>query len=151
GAGNFVVVSGSGVIARSRNGDSWERETPPQPANFRGITYGNERFVAAGNSPSLITWSTDAVDWKTALSTPATNIETLFFGNNLFLLGGEDGLVMTSFDGVNWDSRSIPSSQVINGFAFGNGIYLFTSAGGIHTSTDGFVWKKTAEISTRHC
>ena len=49
GSGVFVVVGYSGTILRSTdNGSSWDNATSPTGNNLKGVTFGNNTFVAVG-------------------------------------------------------------------------------------------------------
>ena len=49
GSGVFVVVGYSGTILRSTdNGSTWDNATSPTGNNLKGVTWGNNTFVAVG-------------------------------------------------------------------------------------------------------
>ena len=82
-----------------------------QASNFgntsiQSIAYGNNVWVAAGNSGQLRT-STDAVTWTTQTSNfGASQIFRIAFGNSLWVAGGVTGQLRTSTDAITWTTRT---------------------------------------------
>jgi len=59
-SGVFVVVGYSGTILRSTdNGSTWDNETSPTGNNLKGVTWGNNTFVAVGANSVNLLRSTD--------------------------------------------------------------------------------------------
>jgi hypothetical protein len=140
------------VLARwglnySSDGEKWKEVLPD---DFRGVAYGNNRFVAGGVG-GKIAYSTDGEKWTVAKDSPLgfSTINAIAFGNGKFVAGNAKGKMATSTDGVNWteiDVYNIFGSENIYSIAYGNGKFV---AGGVEgkmaTSTDSVNW---TEIDT---
>ncbi len=69
------------------------------------------------------------------------NINTVAYGNNLYLAAGANGQMYTSTDTITWTSRSIGTIEHITAVSYLNTIYVAgTIDGNIYTSTDGTTW-----------
>ncbi|RII30001.1 MAG: hypothetical protein CXR30_09400 [Geobacter sp.] len=116
------------VIASAATGDPlavWQWKNPlPQGNQINGLAYGNNLFVAVGDTGTILT-SADGASWTTV---PITNIKTaagvqvvptdtktgaywlnlkeVTYGNGLFVAVGDAGAtlstILTSTDGSNW-------------------------------------------------
>jgi hypothetical protein len=148
GDGWFVASWGWGApgsIRRSRDGVNWERVV--DASIFAGLNFGNGRFVAFDEQPSV---STDDGMTFTRATTPigfGTHIRGAGFGGDHFVAAGAEtadaGTVMVSGDGVAWQRpTSIPASCGVavsaDGVAFGRGALLLAhNTGLVCRSTDG--------------
>jgi len=71
-------------------------------------------------------------------------VDSLIYGNNLFVAGGYTGYISTSTDAITWTNRNSTAnfgSSDVQGLAYGNGTYI--AVGGPNraiTSTDGITW-----------
>jgi photosystem II stability/assembly factor-like uncharacterized protein len=121
----------------------WTTQTIPFSVN--ALTFGDNTYVAAGNSGTLAT-STDGITWTTRTSGfGTTDIFSLTFGNGIFVAGGNASTLTTSTDGITWTSRSAfpppPNAQTIRALTFGNNTYVAGGDQGVlSTSTDGITW-----------
>jgi hypothetical protein len=107
---------------------------PFEGINIRNIAFGNNVFVATGESGH--TWhSTDGISWTASEDRAALGTDSLSglaFGDGKFLVtGGSSGNTVRAYSddgGVSWKS----SGTGINckGVAYGNGIYLTGGSGG---------------------
>jgi preprotein translocase subunit YajC len=72
----------------------------------------------------------------------ASAIESLTFGNDVYVAGGAAGTLTTSSDAITWTTRTSGfGSTTIRVLGFGNGIYLAGGdAGTLTTSTDAITW-----------
>jgi len=149
--------SGLGDLATTTNGTSFtQRLRTFNGMEYRGLTYGNNLWVALGTdfggqtqgrtSPDTITWTNRSF----ALSNFAGN--ALTFGNNLFVAASTNGRISTSSDGVTWTQRSNPLATfntTILDLTFGNNTYVAVGlSSSIITSTNGITWtSRTAGFS----
>lgn len=108
---------------------------------INAVCFGNDLFVAAGNSGKLAT-STDTVNWtqQTSGLTAFDTINCLCYGGGLYVAGS--GVITTSPDGINWTIRSINfAGEAIYSLCYGNGLFVAVGSGGkLATSSDGITW-----------
>lgn len=150
GEGHFVAVGSSGIMA-SLDGIEWKTVNPQGiiPV-LEGVTYGNEIFIAAGESAKnsrqrIVLTSTDGLDWTERDPGKGAVITAVAFGSGRFVAGCSNGAIITSPDGVNWSEDNFPSgaqTSAIIGIAFGNGSFMAISEDKkILLSADGVRWK----------
>lgn len=135
----FVAISSANnsFIISSDLGVSWITRTfPGAVSNWKGIAYGNNKFVVVANDRVLY-WLTD---------TPSTTFQTgngfipgqwnnVIFGNNKFIVMGNSDKVQTSSDGITWTTSTLPvTSNIVDGVYGYNKFYL---VGGRDSSTVG--------------
>jgi len=173
----FVAVGGSGIMAWSTNGTTWTAVTAgtgtidiTDPGNstfgansIRGITYGNDRFVAVGQQGRMA-WSTNGETWTAVtggtgtgsgnLADPgnstfgANQINGIAFGNGTFVAVGNSGRMAWSTDGVTWtavtaadNTFNVLNSNAIRGITYGNGRFVAIGQHGrMAWSTNGTTW-----------
>lgn len=77
--------------------------TPKQVGStyWRGITYGDGKFVMVGNS-GYITSSADGVNWSTPKQVGTTYWNAVNYNNGISITVGNEGYIATSTDGINW-------------------------------------------------
>lgn len=129
------------------------------PHMFRGIAYGNDKFVAVGGCCHAISrTSSDGVNWNPEVK---VNKETVTyggcpwagdvaFGNGVFAaLGG--GVSMWSEDGENWQritwENGIPPGNYRR-VDFANGVFIAVGGTYLALSTDGKNWTTDINIKT---
>jgi photosystem II stability/assembly factor-like uncharacterized protein len=120
--------------------------------SIRTIAYGNNRFVAGGDSGRMAT-STDGVTWTPVPDSKfgADDINGIAYCNNRFFAVGDDGKMRTSTDGTNWTAVNVYPGMILkadgvsrqpafNVIAYGNGKFVVSFNGYIATSTNGTTW-----------
>ena len=91
-----------GIILTSQDGREWELEESDTATNLNGIVFGAERYVAVGNSRTVLV-SSNGQDWQQIEVTAGTeSLQSVTFGQGLFVAVGDFGLVMTSPDASVW-------------------------------------------------
>lgn len=105
-----------------------------------GLTYGNGRFVATGDTNSLIS-TNEGVTWSYCPnSLPAGAWQSVAFGNGVFVainvLAAE---YCISRDGVTWAKGTMPFGSMGSIFFFAGVFYAFSTLG-VATSVDGITW-----------
>ena len=110
-----------------------------QPADVRGLSFGNDVFVACTASGDLLR-STDGFDWKKVLSTgDQHDDDAVRFAGGVFFLIGRKG-VRSSKDGIQWTAVEHPARLAR---AIGpDGTAVDCGWGGIDVSTDGTKYQK---------
>lgn len=95
----YVVVGGDfpvPFLATSPDGITWTQRTVPQDTFFTGIFFGNGQFVAVAGDDTLAV-SSDGTNWTLVGTVGYTgNLENGFFGDGLYLAGGNTGFLGTS-------------------------------------------------------
>ena len=84
---NLYVAAGSGLIASSTDAITWILRTSGTINTLNDITFGNNTYIAVGNSGTLIT-STNAIIWNLRTTKTAFNLLAVTHTNNIFILGG---------------------------------------------------------------
>jgi hypothetical protein len=138
--GLFVAVGGEGMILTSPDGLAWTPRPSGTTSPFTGVVWGSDRFVAVGigiaaTSPDGLAWSRSTLD---------ANLNSVTFGNGLYVGVGHDSSIRTSIDGVTWKPRNSGADGFLSGVAFGNGVFVMVGMGGgdgfLFHSIDGIVW-----------
>ena len=119
---------------------------------FRGVTWGNGRFVAVGGSSvSLTMTSADGQTWTTGTGTTGDWLGGVAWNGTAFVAAGGNGRRVRSTDnGATWTNSTGYKSQSIHyrGVAFGAGQIVAAghtysespNVGVISTSPDGQAW-----------
>jgi hypothetical protein len=106
--------------------------------------------VFYGTSGGNIVRSFDDVIWdhyyaienSTGITTSTLN--TITYGNNLFVAAGNAGVIISSTNGRNWLRSKSPTSTIIQNIYFNNGEFFITGNNGLFlTTTDNFKFFNT--------
>ena len=70
------------------------------------------------------------------------NINSVAYGNNLWVVCADYGQLRSSTDGTTWTTResNFGGGYAINSVAYGNNLWVAGGNGGIGTSTDAVTW-----------
>lgn len=136
GGGKYVLVSSISETATSTNGTSWTAGSM-LGGGLNSVTYGKSLFVAVGtygkiySSPDGTTWTSRNPTWTE--NRYFYNLEKVQFGNNSFLIGGEN-LYLNSDDGINWYNTKVKFSidggsmnATVNDIIFANSRFYVVS------------------------
>ena len=94
-SGNEDAVEASlkpAPVTRTNNNNNDDDDTPTRTYyDLEGVTYGNNTFVAVGQSGTVRTSSNDGVTWDNG--TPGKNIQLneIAYGNSTFVAVGQSG------------------------------------------------------------
>ena len=139
-AGNLIPYSSVWTQRTSSFGDT----------SIRGVTYGNNMFVAVGVDGKLAT-STNGTTWTQRTSSFGdTHIYGVAYGNNMFVAVGNSGKLATSTDGITWTRRTSSfGTTIIRGVTYGNNRFVAVGdSGKLATSTNGTTWtQRTSSFS----
>ena len=161
----FVAVAEDPFICTSyisNDGKIWFRGTEiVQWAN--SIAYGQGKFIVAGyyNDGSTIISSIfisyDGINWSEYRSNElgitldvGEFFNTIAFGNNIFVMGTDEGKFFYSLNGIQWHRGVVDQTLLNNGvdtICFGNGRFFATMAaaetGPLAVSLDAIHWYNT--------
>jgi photosystem II stability/assembly factor-like uncharacterized protein len=137
-----LMVSTSGYNSiYSEDGLSWyyERNFPRDSEKF---AYGNGTFLAFNPSWWTFAISFDGMTWNV---NPIGVISDGFFGNNIFIIGGNSGIFKSKDYGVSW-TKTDPGTWLYD-IAFGNNTFVGTISGGVIKSIDnGTTWTYNSNL-----
>ena len=146
----FIGVGADGSVCYSTNaspqnhGEAWLCPAPiVSDKKLYGITYGNNKFIAVGESGTVIR-SDNGTNWTENLSgnsNTSANLYSIAFGNDRFVAVGRYAVIVSTNNG---DSFTLTETNYIfNDISFGNGVFVTVGKEeNIHTSTDGDTWTK---------
>jgi hypothetical protein len=118
---------------------------------LRSVAWGNDRFVAVGDSCGTMT-SMDGIHWPsyTLLTVGQCNtsaFKNVAYGNNQFIASGyiyvgnqNYAFVFSSSDGLSWSGQSVDQNVPVNGMAYGNSTFVGVGGNLALVSTDGTNW-----------
>ena len=131
---SFSLILSNPGIAQDKKPASAE---PPSPVY--AVTFGN----------GLIYTSVDANTWTVRNSGVKVPLNSLTFGNNMFVAVGPNGTILTgSKDGLKWTPVKSAVTDDLWAITFAKNQFVAVGADGtVITSSDGYNWTKTAALS----
>ena len=75
-------------------------------ATLNDVVYQNNKWVAVGNSGTIIT-STNGINWTTQTSNTTVNLEGITYQSGTWVAVGDNNIVLTSPDSVTWTVTSV--------------------------------------------
>ena len=144
----FVGVGNDGKVCYSTNyKDNTETWSCPQEIvddkQLYGIAYGNKKFIAVGESGTVIR-SDNGTNWTENLSgnsNTSANLYSIAFGNDRFVAVGRYAVIVSTDNGTSFTPTE--TNYIFNDISFGNGVFVAVGSGEIiYTSTDGDTWTK---------
>ena len=142
GNGRWVAAGGNGLRLYSVDrGETWSGDPGYYAGHFRGITFGNGVFVAAGHrygdsTDGLTAVSSDGEAWEILEHDGLLGFGVVTFGNGVFVATGRGGRVAVSVDGRSWDEVNLGGSSY-EAPTFSAGEFLVPSAEGLWHGPDG--------------
>lgn len=142
-----AVGTGTATAGYSTDGLSWTSTTMPSNANWVGVAYGNNTFVAVGTSKTA--YSTNGTTW-TEVTMPSTTQywQSIAFGNGVFVAVGNSDTFAYSADGITWNTSAITptTNSTCISIAFGNGLFVVPCSynNKLYISRDGVAWSTIA-------
>jgi photosystem II stability/assembly factor-like uncharacterized protein len=139
----FVGVGNDGKVCYSTNyKDNTETWSCPQEIvddkQLYGIAYGNNKFIAVGESGTVII-SDNGTNWTEDLSgnsNTSANLYSIAFGNDRFVAVGQYAVIVSTDNGTSFTPTE--TNYIFNDISFGNGVFVAVGSGEIiYTSTDG--------------
>lgn len=156
--GNGLFMQASISPCTSTDGTTWSTRNPsigytPAPTNLSNkmFAFGNSTYIAVGcaNVTTRVSNSTDGVNFTGQNAATITAINSLSYGNGLFIMAGVSGFLQTSTNGVAWTVQTSGSTSTIVTSTYGNGLYVYGGYGGVlASSTNGSVWSAQSSLTT---
>lgn len=148
GNGRYLALttdySGSTEVLRATDGNEWET-TGIRLQTDQGLAFGNNTFVAVGNSGAVAS-SPDGSSWSTTNVPGGDMLKSVAYLNGQFIAVGDaadpvaDSPILTSADGQSWTNRTSGTSTSLTGVAYGGGEYLAVGFNVALSSVDGVDW-----------
>ena len=105
--------------------------------DLNGVTYGNNTFVAVGQSGTVRTSSDNGATWDNGTSGTTKWLYEVAYGNSTFVAVGQSGThIHSGDDGISWSVGTWTPTVNITGVAFGNNTFLGVSSTYLTKSTD---------------
>jgi len=154
GAGRFVALGGDPgsvgsskpFVSISRDGETWEAPLEVVGKNIlRRAAFGRDRFVGIGDRGRRA-GSVDGKEWKDDPAVEALDtMVDVAFGGGVFVGVGLHGLRMRTVDGTTWTDRVVgDEGDHLNTIVHTGDRFVAIGTASTCTSTDGIVWKSTA-------
>ena len=87
--------------------------------------------------------------WTNRTSGTTSGIQSITFGNSLYVFGGNSGVLGSSTDAITWTAQNNGGTNPITTMAFGNSLYVSGGSNGvIFTSTDAVTWTQRLNANT---
>lgn len=160
-AGGFIAVGDNGLVYTTTDAKTWNKITPPEANNWRGVAYipaghgvgsGSGRAIAvADNGTNRVMYSDDlGATWNTASASEANNWQSIAYAEalNLVVAVASTGThrVMTSADGITWANQTAAAAKPWSGLCWSPDLGLLCAAAGgtgtqqLMTSSDASTW-----------
>ncbi|MGE5336365.1 MAG: WD40/YVTN/BNR-like repeat-containing protein [Gemmatimonadota bacterium] len=150
----FVAVGDGGTIRSTTDGTTWNTLNSNTATNLNGIAYGNGRYVAVGDSGTILI-STDAgVTWSVQTIAGAGNLRAVAYGNNnnsidnggvvlinTFVAVGDSGTAVVSNDGgATWTVKLVAGAGDLAAIAYTSRFVAVDRTGNAFASANGQAW-----------
>jgi hypothetical protein len=114
--------------------------------NLHGIAFGGNRFVAVGDSGTVLT-SPDGFAWSAEKKPTSENLAEVAYGNGTFVAVGFRGPPLRSRNGEAWEAASSAPAEGLSSVVFGNGLFVAVAGGNttaVLVSENGKAWTRVA-------
>ena len=143
----FIGVGAKGGICYSEfasphnHGEEWSCVSPIVPdKKLYGIAYGNNKFIAVGQSGTVII-SDNGSGWATRTSNTSATLNSIAFGNDKFVGVGSNTVIVSTDNGTSFLETN--TEHYLRDVTYGNGVFVAVGYNeNIYTSTDGDTWTK---------
>jgi len=146
------------LAAVNLSAETWTaiQTLPPLDEHQYGVTYGGSSWVIVGDTVGgggLVKTSPDGVNWTSQAPGISQSLNSVTYGNSLYVAVGHFGTIITSPDGITW-TRRYPDPETTENFqcvGYGNNMFVAVGDMGIlYTSSDGIHWAaKDSKVCTR--
>jgi len=143
----FIGVGADGSVCYSTDaspqshGEAWLCPAPiVSDKKLYGITYGNNKFIAVGESGTVIRSDNGSV-WETRTSNTSASLYSIAFGNDRFVGVGSNTVIVSTDNGTSF--LETYTTLTFKDVTYGNGVFVAVGSKEIiYTSTDGDSWTK---------
>mgnify|MGYP001039203064 FL=1 len=148
-----ALGSNGNVAVSTDNGGSWKVSKPFNTEYWRGVAYGNGKFVAvqSGGGLATVSTSTDGETWTTPIKVGSgVTWMNIAYGNGKFVIVDANSFISSSTDGENWTSPKMVEGKQWKCITYGKFVVADSYRGYVSTSTDGVTWttaKQVGEVS----
>ena len=142
GEDRFIATAGNESVC-SFNGMTWFKFLAD--FSYNKICYGKRKVVATTSNGEIASYDYDEEEWNYCISPhPGVHMHSIAFGNNRFVIAGDEGKMIYSDDGRNWNNvnSTIFDNQTIFGIVWGADKFIATGIDRIAYSSDGIEWKR---------
>ena len=142
----------------------WTTQSSPTHCILYGITWGNNTFVAVGDSGNILT-SPDGIAWTLRNSGTTNILRSVAWGANKFVAVGHNDTRLMSPDGILWTIQYSVTPKAglyiyYNCVAFSCNKFLLTEncgyyedgmpSGTLYSSTDGIIFTEIKSVDPLH-
>ena len=155
--GTKVGSGYGGCIAYSSDGINWSTAEQNSVNYWKGITYGDGKFVVCGYGDSgYVAYSEDGVNWSTPtrLNKGIKKIDwdAIAYGNEMFIVVGNGGFISYSNDGVTFNSPITVGSDIWECCTYGGDKFVAMGRSGYTSySSDGIKWSNPKGVGGAGC
>ncbi|MGE6228489.1 cadherin-like beta sandwich domain-containing protein [Paenibacillus chitinolyticus] len=139
----FLLVAGTGGagswIGRAEAAGTWDNVPNSAGTDLNQVAFGNGKWVAVGNSGTIMT-SSDGLNWSKTTIALSSAVGVTYAGNQ-WIVAGADGKIATSPDAATWTIRPTGTSANLSAVAYNGTVWVIVGYNGVLlSSTDGIAW-----------
>ena len=155
GNGKYVATGKHNTGAYSTDGITWTSMTMSTSSTVRTydtVCYGNGKFVAIAYNTSIVSYSTNGINWSDSSLTKSGLWINCFYGKDKFVaILTNTNTINYSTDGIHWVGATLPNSRYWGKGCYGNGKYIILSSVGttFAYSDNGITYTESNISSTR--
>jgi hypothetical protein len=124
GKGRFVAIGPGGAILTTEDGTTWRLQHAGTTKRLTSIAYGNDVFVATGDSPNskndgydgTVMTSSDGAAWRESSTGPVKSLYGATYRNGKFSIAEEGGRSLYSDDGLTWEANYLKPPGAYGGW-----------------------------------
>lgn len=134
--GVFALAGGNGTFLTSDDGISWSLQAAVTTNTFRGLLHVDGEFLAVGDAGIIRC----GMAWVRRQTPTSVDLQSVAYGNGIYLAIGGNGIVLRSTDAINW-SASNAGTQYLSSVTFAAGKFVAVGDGlSVLVSTNGLNW-----------
>ena len=139
----FLAVGENGIISKIEDMKSCSQKLSGTSNHLYGVNFSNNKYIAVGNSGTIIASSDGGNTWNTKTSGTSQDLFDISYKNNSYVVVGSSGVILTSSDGDTWSSKNSGTTKDLYGITYGKNKFVAVGMEGtILTSTDTESWIK---------
>ena len=139
----FLAVGEAGAICKIEDMENCSEKNSGTSRDLKGVNFSNDKYIAVGNSGTIIASSDGGNTWNTKTSGTSQDLLDISYKNNSYVVVGSSGVILTSSDGDTWSSKNSGTTKDLYGITYGKNKFVAVGMEGtILTSTDTESWIK---------